>query len=68
MDFEQTEKEETGKLTAPEVQQIYKKHGKTISLQQAELILVFARRLANIAVAQCLRNEAGSDFQENNNN
>lgn len=63
MDFEQKGTTPTGRLTPPDVQKIYKKHGEEISLQQAELILVFARRLVTIAVEQCLENEAGSDIQ-----
>lgn len=63
MDFEEVKK--AGKLTPQKVQQIYEKHGEEITPKQAELILDFIRRLANIAVAQCLRNEAGSGFQEN---
>lgn len=68
MDFEQKGTTEKGRMTPEDVLKIYKKHGKEISPKQAALILEFARRLATIAVAQCLRNEAGSEFQENSKN
>ncbi|MBL7718982.1 MAG: hypothetical protein JNL72_09110 [Flavipsychrobacter sp.] len=64
MDFEKNGTKETGKMTPDDVLKIYKKHGREISPKQAALILEFAHRLATIAVAQCLRNEAGSEFQE----
>ena len=60
MDLEEVKNAD--KLTPQKVQKIYKKHGEDITLKQAELILDFTQRLANIAVAQCLRNEAGSGF------
>lgn len=65
MVFEEKETAEAGKLTPQKVQQILKKHGTIVSINEAQFILEFAGRFANVAVAQCLRNEAGSGFQEN---
>ncbi len=64
MEFEKNGTKETGKTTPDDVLKIYKKHGREITPHQAGLILEFARRLATIAVAQCLRSESGSEFQE----
>lgn len=46
-----------GGLKAHHVVAIYKKHGEDITLEQAEKILEFTQRLANIAVDQLLREE-----------
>lgn len=63
MDLEKNETKEAVKMTPQKVQQILKKHGTIVDLKEAELILEFTGRLATIAVAQCLRSEAGKEFQ-----
>jgi len=64
MDSEKNETAEAGKMTPQRAQQILQKHGTNVSLEEAVLILEFIGRLANIAVAQALRSEAGSAFQD----
>jgi len=46
-----------GRLTPQKVKEIYKKHGEELTLEQAEKVLEFIRRIANIAVDQVLRQE-----------
>lgn len=53
----ENEKEEPGKMTPQKIVEIYKEHGKTITLEQAEKILGLANTLAGIAVAQAYRAE-----------
>jgi hypothetical protein len=64
MDSEKNETAEAGKMTPQRAQQILQKHGTNVSLEEAVLILEFIGRLANIAVAQSLRSEAGRAFQD----
>jgi hypothetical protein len=45
------------KMQPEDAVEILRKHGTEVTIQQATLILEFLRMLANIAVAQYLRNE-----------
>jgi hypothetical protein len=45
------------KLQPKEAVEILRQHGTEVTIEQAVLILEFLRMLANIAVAQYLRNE-----------
>lgn len=63
MDFEETEGIYQGRLTAKKVQDIYRKHGETITEEEAEFILRFARKFANVAVAISLETQTGRGFQ-----
>ena len=47
------------KMTAEKAVKILAEHGTHISLEEAEIVVDFLRKLAKIAVAQCLREEEG---------
>ncbi len=51
--------EEKSKMTPQRIMEILKKHGTVVTLEEAEEILVFVRRLAKIAMDHALRAEAG---------
>jgi len=47
------------KMTAEKAVKILAEHGTHISLEEAEIVVDYLRKLAKIAVAQCLREEEG---------
>ena len=48
-----------GKMTAEKAAKMLAEDGESISLEDAAIVVDFLRKLAKIAVAQCLREEEG---------